>query len=253
MFLFDSFSHDLRCKVSCSLLSLVWDCISTIWPVNVLAHVTLFHCPRHRVSYYFPHSFCTLAFYESVSAQSDSPPAWRLTFPVKEPYCWFLIPLHPPLHKTMVSIASTEYIHSSEWETDWPGLLASLPAVLPGSQAVLAIPSDSFVLPTDSSSVICANIISVAWEPWSWLHRHLVSAQIMACVYIYFPSETVEQTGGFDTPPSPTFLMNGLHSIFLHFPQDTGINFDRWYVLSLKQWSWAHCHWKLDSHPPLCC
>lgn len=252
MFLFDSFSHDLRWKVSRSLLSLVWDCISTTWHVNVLAHVTLFHCPRHRVSYYFPHSFCTLAFYESVSAQSDSPPAWRLTFPVKEPYCWFLIPLHPPLYKTMVSIASTEYIYSSKWETDWPGLLASLPAVLPGSQANLAIPSDSFVLPTDSSSVICANIISVAWGPWSWLHHHLVSAQIMACVYIYFPVETVEQTGGFDTPPSPTFLMNGLHSIFLHFPQDTGINFDRWYVLSLKQWSWAHCHWKLDSHTHPC-
>lgn len=84
--------------------------------------------------------------------------------------------------------------------------------------------------------------------PWSRLHCYLVNAQIMACVYIYFPGETVEPTGGFDTPPSPTFLMNGLHSIFLHFPQDTAINFDRWYVLSLKQWSWAHCHWKLDSH-----
>lgn len=66
----------------------------------------------------------------------------------------------------MVSIASTEYIHSSEWETGWPGLLASLPAVLPGSQADLFIPTDSSELePTDSSSGICANIISVAWEP----------------------------------------------------------------------------------------
>lgn len=136
-------SHDQCCNVSHRLLSHVWDCISTIWHVSVLAHVTAFHCRHHRVSYYFPQSFCTLAFYESVSAQSDSPPAWRLTFPVKGPYCWFLIPLHPPLHKTMVSIASTEYIHSSEWETAWPGLLASLPAVLTGSQANLFIPSDS--------------------------------------------------------------------------------------------------------------
>lgn len=62
VFLFDMISHDLCCKVSHSLLSHVWDCISTIWQGNVLAHVTLFHCPRHRVSYYFPHSFCTLAF-----------------------------------------------------------------------------------------------------------------------------------------------------------------------------------------------
>lgn len=95
----------------------------------------------------------------------------------------------------MVSIASSEYIHSSEWETDWPGLLAGLPAVLPGSQADLFIPSDISVLePTDSCSGICANIISVAWEPV--LDRgcicNLVNAQIMACVYIYFPVETVE-------------------------------------------------------------
>lgn len=200
------FSLDLRHKVSHSLLSHVWDCISTIWHGNVLAHVKLFHCPRHRVSYYFPHSFCTLAFSESVSAQSESPPAWRLTFQVKEPYCWFLIPLHPPLHKTMVSIASTEYIHSSEWETDWPGLLGSLPAALPGSQANLVILSDSSLLPADSSSGICANIISVAWEPWSWLHCHLVNAEIMACVYIYFPGETVEQISGFDVPPIPQRL-----------------------------------------------
>lgn len=90
-------------------------------------------------------------------------------------------------------------------------------------------------------------------SPWSWLHCHLVNAQIMACVYIYFPGETVEQTSGFDTPPSPTFLMNGLHSIFLHFPQDTAINFDRWYVLSLKQWSWAHLSLEIGfAHPPLC-
>lgn len=161
MFLFDLFSHDLCCEVSHCLLSHVRDCVSTIWHGNVLARVTRFHCPRHRVSYYFPHSSCTLAFYESVSAQSDSPPAWRLTFLVKEHYCCLLIPLHPPLHKTMVSIASTEYIHSSEWETDWPGLLASLPAVLPGSQADLVVSSDGSVLPTDSS-----NTISIAWEPW---------------------------------------------------------------------------------------
>lgn len=141
-------------KVSHSLLSHVWDYISTIWHGDVLDHVTLFHCPHHRVSYYFPHSFCTLAFYESVSAQSDSPPAWRLTFPVKEPYCRFLIPLHPPLHKTMVSIASTEYIHSSEWETDWPGLLARLPAVLPGSQADPVVPSDGPQIPLQASMLI---------------------------------------------------------------------------------------------------
>lgn len=139
-------SHDLCCNVSDRLLSHVWDCISTIWHVSVLAHAAAFHCHRHRVSYYFPQWFCTLAFCESVTAQSDSPPAWRLTFPVKEPYCCFLIPLHPPLHKTMVSIASTEYIHSSEWETGWLGLLASLPAVLPDSQADLFIPSDSSLL-----------------------------------------------------------------------------------------------------------
>lgn len=83
---------------------------------------------------------------------------------------------------------------------------------------------------------------------WSWLHYHLVNAQIMACVYIYFPRETVEQSGGFDTTPSPAFLMNGFYSVFLHFPQDTAIKFDRWYVRSLKQWSWAQCHWKLVSH-----
>lgn len=70
-----------------SLPSHVWDCISTSWRVNVLAYVTAFHCSRHRISYYFPHSFCTLAFCKSVSAQSDSPPAWWLTFLVKEPYC----------------------------------------------------------------------------------------------------------------------------------------------------------------------
>lgn len=149
--------------MSHSLFSHGWDCISAIWHVNVLAPFTGFHCHRHRVSYYFPHSFCTLAFYKSVSAQSDSPSAWRLTFPVKEPYCWFLIPLHPPPYKTMVSIASTEYIHSSEWETDWPGLLASLPAILPDSQGGLFICSDcSMLLPPDSSSGICANIIFVA-------------------------------------------------------------------------------------------
>lgn len=152
--------------MSQSLLSHVWDCISASWHVNVLACFIVFHCHRHRVSYYFPQSFCTLAFYKSVSAQTDSPSAWRLTFPVKGPYCWFLIPLHPPPHKTMVSIASTEYIHSSEWETDWPGLLASLPAVLLDSQGDLFIRGDgSVLLPTDSSSGICANIISVAWEP----------------------------------------------------------------------------------------
>lgn len=133
-------------KTSLNMSTHVGLCFSTIWHINALAHVTVFHCPRHRVSYYFPHSFCTLAFYKSVSAQSDSPPAWRLTFPVKEPYCWFLIPFHPPLHKTMVSIASTEYIHSSEWETGWPGPYASLPGVLPDSQADLFIPSDSFLL-----------------------------------------------------------------------------------------------------------
>lgn len=47
----------------------------------------------------------------TVFAQSDSPPVWLLTFPVKEPYCWLLIPLHPFPHKTILSIASTEYIH----------------------------------------------------------------------------------------------------------------------------------------------
>lgn len=76
------------------------------------------------------HMFCTLAFYESLSAQSDSPLTWRLTFPVKEAHCCFLIPLHPPLHKTMVSIASTEYIHSSERERQagWACWLASQPS-----------------------------------------------------------------------------------------------------------------------------
>lgn len=46
--------------------------------------------------------------------------------------------------------------------------------------------------------------------------------------------------------------MNALHSIFLHFPEDTAINCDRWYVLFVKPWSWAHRHWKLDlhTHPP---
>ncbi|KAF6728421.1 hypothetical protein FQA47_012973 [Oryzias melastigma] len=40
----------------------------------------------------------------------------------------------------MVSIASTEYIHSSErGETGWLGLLARLPTVTPGSQGNLFI------------------------------------------------------------------------------------------------------------------
>lgn len=49
----------------------------------------------------------------------------------------------------------------------------------------------------------------------------------MACVCIYFPMETVEQTDGFDTSSPLSSLMNGLYSIFLHFPQDTAINFDK--------------------------
>lgn len=67
-------------------------------------------------SLFFFLPFFTLAFYRIVSAQLDSPLMWRLTFPVKEPYCWSFIPLRPPLYKTMVSIASSEHIHSSERE-----------------------------------------------------------------------------------------------------------------------------------------
>ena len=39
------------------------------------------------------------------------------------------------------------------------------------------------------------------------------------------------------------------------FPRTLPLTFDGWYVLWLKQWSWAHCHWKLDSHthPFACC
>lgn len=153
---------DLCCKVSHSLFCMFEIAFLTAGMWMFLACVAVFHCTCHRISYYFPHSFCTLAFCRSVSAQSDSPPAWRLTFPVKETYCCFLIPLHPPLHKTMVSIASTEYIHSSEWETAWLGLLASLPTVLPGSPGDLFIPSDSSVFePADCS---CTNITSAACE-----------------------------------------------------------------------------------------
>lgn len=154
---------------------------STIWHVGVLAHVTMFHCPHHRVSYYFPHSFRTLAFYESVSAQSDSPPAWRLTFPVKGPYCWFLISLHPPLYKTMVSIASAEYIHSSEREADCLGLLASLLAI-------------------HWRPDVYANIISAVRESWWWLHCRLLNAQIIACVYSFSQGDR-----GVSTPPHLTF------------------------------------------------
>lgn len=128
------------------------------WPVSqgFIALVTEFHTIFHT-------HFVPWLFAEVSLPSRTVPPAWRLTFAVKETYCCFLIPLHPPLHKTMVSIASTEYIHSSEWETAWLGLLASLPTVLPGSPDDLFIPSDSSVFePADSS---CTNITSAACEP----------------------------------------------------------------------------------------
>lgn len=109
-------------------------------------------------SFFFPFYF-TLAFYKIVSAQLDSPLMWRLTFPVKEPYCCSFIPLRPPLYKTMVSIASFEHIHSSERETGWRGPLVSLPV---GSHDYLFILSGSFVLQPTASSF--TNIITVSGE-----------------------------------------------------------------------------------------
>lgn len=127
-------------------------------------------------------------------------------------------PLRPSLHKTMVSIASTEYIHSSErGETGWLGLLASLPTVTPGSQGNLFIFRGSFK-PGPTSPDTCTNNISVLGSP-----VHALPPRKL--VYLFSWRETREQTDGFG--PAPAFLMNGLYFVFLRFPRDTAISFDR--------------------------
>lgn len=175
--------------------------MQTLWPMSkcFIALVTGFHT-------IFRTCFVPLAFHKSSSAQSDSLPAWRLTFPLKEPHCCSLIPLRPPLHKTMVSIASTEYIHSSDWETGWMGPEASLPVIRLDSQSTSSFPLIRLALPL---------ILSLEHESGTGLLLccSIVKTHIMFCVCIYFPMKTVDQTH-----TSPTFLMNGLHSISFIFP-----------------------------------
>lgn len=152
-------------KVSHNLLSHVRDCISTIWHGNILAHVTAFHRSGHTVSYHFPHFFFYLGFLWKCLCSVWQSPGVTADISSERALLLVLIPFCPALHKTMVSIASTDYIHSSVWQTGWPGLFASLPAFLPGSQTDLLISTDRPVLNTaDSSSGSCANIIPVSWE-----------------------------------------------------------------------------------------
>lgn len=79
------------------------------WWCPALCHTA--SLPSSRGFTLFSTLILYLGFSRKVFAQSDSPPVWLLTFPVKEPYCWLLIPLHPSPHKTILSIASTEYVH----------------------------------------------------------------------------------------------------------------------------------------------
>lgn len=134
--------------------------MGTFWPMSqhFIVLVTQFHTIFHTFFFYLGFLWkCLCSVWQSpgVTADISSERALLLV----------LIPFCPALHKTMVSIASTDYIHSSVWQTGWPGLFASLPAFLPGSQADLLISTDRPVLNTaDSSSGSCANIIPVSWE-----------------------------------------------------------------------------------------
>lgn len=188
-------------KVSHSLLSHVRDHISAIWHGDVLARATLFHCPHHTVSYYFPHSFCTFFFFlrkRLSSAQSDSPPACRLTFPVKELYCWFSVPLHP-LHKTVVSIAFIEYIHKSQRHR-LAGPISHPPILPCRLTRQSGQPSVSYWYPTPPYP------LKLLGYRFSCSMRTLIIAAPPPCkctnnwLSIYFPGETGEQTGGFNTP-----------------------------------------------------
>lgn len=237
-------------KVSHSLLSHVRDHISAIWHGDVLACATLFHCPHHTVSYYFPHSVCTFFFFlrkRLSSAQSDSPLACRLTFPVKELYCWFSVPLAPSIKQCyqLLSLSTS----TSHRDTDWPGPSATRPSSQLSHQAVR--PTQCFLLipyrlPLKllgyCRSCSMRTLIIAAPPPRKCTNNWLC---------IYFPGEAGGADWWSQHSPSHTFVMNGPHSIFLHFPLDTTINVDRWYVLSIMQWSWAHCLEKFGSYSHL--